>query len=96
MRFRLALTTTDYVVQPFDQDAWMAREPETDGAEALAAWMAMRQMNLGLIRSFTGEDRQRRFRHPERGDLTIWDYVETLAGHDLHHLPQLRAVVGTR
>jgi hypothetical protein len=93
MRFRMALTIPNYIVQPFDQDAWLAREPEMDGAEALAAWMAIRQMNLGLFRSFTGEDRQRRFHHPERGDLTVWDYVETLAGHDLHHLAQVRAVV---
>jgi len=32
--------------------------------------------------------------HPELGDLTIWGYVETLAGHDLHHLRQLQWLLG--
>jgi uncharacterized damage-inducible protein DinB len=94
MRFRLALSTPSYVVQPFDQDAWLAREPETDGREALGAWLALRRMNLALFRSFSAEERARTFHHPERGDLTIWDYVETLAGHDVHHLVQLQALVG--
>ena len=92
MRFRLALTTPSYVVQPFDQDAWMAREPETDGAEALHLWLALRQVNLALFRSFSAEERALEFHHPELGDLTIWGYVETLAGHDLHHLKQVQAV----
>jgi hypothetical protein len=93
MRFRLALTTPSYVVQPFDQDAWMAREPEKDGAAALGLWLALRRMNLALFRSLSAEERALTFHHPELGDLTVWDYVETLAGHDLHHLKQLQAVV---
>jgi hypothetical protein len=94
VRFRLALTTPSYVVQPFDQDAWMAREPEMDGAEALGLWLALRQMNLALFRSFSAEERALTFHHPELGDLTVWGYVETLAGHDLHHLRQLQSLMG--
>jgi hypothetical protein len=92
-RFRLALTTPSYVVQTFDQDAWMAREPEMDGADALGLWLVLRQANLALFRSFSAEERMLRFQHPELGDLTIWGYVETLAGHDLHHLKQLQGLL---
>jgi hypothetical protein len=31
--------------------------------------------------------------HPERGDMTFRTIVETMAGHDLHHLIQLDAIV---
>ena len=93
VRFRLALTMPSYVVQPFEQDAWMAREPEVDGAEALHLWLALRQMNLALFRSFSADERALTFHHPELGDLTIWGYVETLAGHDLHHLKQVQALL---
>jgi hypothetical protein len=27
--------------------------------------------------------------HPERGTMTVWTIVETIAGHDLHHLASL-------
>jgi hypothetical protein len=37
----------------------------------------------------TNADRHRLTTHPERGTMTFWTIVETMAGHDLHHLPQL-------
>jgi hypothetical protein len=30
--------------------------------------------------------------HPERGPLTFQTIVETMAGHDLNHLAQLRKI----
>src|SRR3977135_2663081 len=48
-RIRMALSTPVYVAQPFDQDAWIAQETRTTGAEAVAAYFGLRQMNLSLF-----------------------------------------------
>jgi len=94
MRARLALTTENYVVQPFDGDRWMVREPTANAREAFQAYYAMRQWNLPLFRSLTVEERARTFTHPERGQLTIGGILTMLAGHELHHFEHLRQAVG--
>jgi hypothetical protein len=94
MRVRMALTTKDYQVQPFDQDEWMRREPLSSGVEAARAYYAMRQFNLPLYRSLTPAERARRLHHPERGDMCVEWILESLAGHELHHLAQFETIAG--
>ena len=91
-RVRLALSSEPYVVQPFDQDAFLAREPLLEAAAALAAYYAMRRWNLPLFRSLSPGERARTFRHPERGEITVDTLLATLAGHELHHLAQLQQI----
>jgi uncharacterized damage-inducible protein DinB len=91
-RLRFGLAEDGYVIQPFDQDAWMRVEPKVDGHSALAAYLGLRQMNLALCRSLTPEQRGRTFTHPEHGAVTV-DWVMTFfAGHERHHLPQFEAI----
>jgi uncharacterized damage-inducible protein DinB len=94
MRARLALTTDHYVVQPFDQDSWLEREPLVDAPAALAAYYAMRRWNLPFFRGLSAEDRARTFLHPERGQMTVNSLLEILAGHELHHAAQLEQIAG--
>ena len=96
LRLRMALATSHYVVQPFDQDGWMTREPLVEGPVALGAYLELRRLNLPLFRSLTAEERQRTFWHPERGAVTVGWIVELLAGHDLHHLAQLEQILAGR
>ena len=93
MRVRLALSAENYVVQPFDQTLLMAREPLVEATAALAAYYAMRRWNLPLFRSLSRDELDRPFQHPERGTITIAFILETLAGHELHHLSQLEGLV---
>jgi hypothetical protein len=94
MRVRMALTTRAYVVQPFDQDEWMRREPESGGLEAARAYYAMRQFNLPLYRSLTPAERATRLHHPERGEMCVEWILESLAGHELHHLAHFETIAG--
>lgn len=91
-RFRQAVTLDDYVVQPFDQDQWIAREPLPEGTEAIEALCSMRRWNLAFFRSLSPEDQARTFRHPERGTLSVDWMLELLAEHDLNHLTQLEMI----
>ncbi len=94
-RIRMALTTPGYVVQPFDQDKMMAREAGSGGGEAFDAYYALRRWNLVLYRTLSREERERRFTHPERGEINVEDLLVTTAGHELHHLAQLEQALGT-
>ena len=94
-RVRFALSTPDYTVQPFDQDAWMTMDQKgLDGQAALALFSFTRAFNLGLFKRLTKEERAKRFRHPERGDIDVEDILIMTAGHELHHLAQLETVGG--
>ena len=92
-RLRFALSTPGYVVQPFDQDQWMVLDGQgLDGQAALALFSFNRAFNLGLAKRLSAEDRARTFTHPERGTMTVEEILLMIAGHELHHLPQLEAV----
>jgi hypothetical protein len=91
-RIRFALSKPDYVVVPFDQDAWMKVENSVDAASALAAYMGLRRMNLAFFRSLGPAQRAHRFQHPERGEIDVNWIITAMAGHDRHHLPQFEAI----
>ena len=88
-RMRLALTTADYVAQPWDQDRWMGIETHLDGRDALDAFAALARMNLVFFKGLTPAQRATSFSHPEYGSLTVDWIIHHLAGHQLHHLAQL-------
>jgi DinB superfamily len=92
VRARMALSTDDYVVQPFDQDRWLAAESSVDADAALAAYEGMRALNLALFRSLSAEDFSRKLHHPERGPQVLRDIAVTLAGHELHHLKHFETI----
>lgn len=74
------------LIQPFDQDDWARNYDAYDFENAIATYRAMRAWNLAFIRSLTEEQKQQTVTHPERGAMPVWTIVETMAGHDLHHL----------
>jgi hypothetical protein len=92
VRLRMALSTPDYEVQPFDPDAWMRVEALDSGPMALTAWSALRAINLVSWQAVPRQEWDRPFRHPECGTMTLRDLAAIWAGHDLHRLEQLRAI----
>ncbi len=91
-RARFALSEDGYTAQAFSQDAWMPLDSGLTARTALTAYLALREMNLGLWRSLTKEQREREFRHPEYGALNVWWIANQMAGHDIHHYRQLAAI----
>jgi hypothetical protein len=89
-RLRQTLAEANHLVQPFDQEKWAATYSGISAAEALAAFSALRNWNLALIQRALPAAAGRKVTHPERGPMTFQTIVETMAGHDLNHLSQLR------
>jgi hypothetical protein len=92
-RLRQTLAEDHHIVQPFDQDKWAALYPSIIAQQALAAFTAMREWNLILIRNAPPSAAGKPVSHPERGPMTFTTIVETMAGHDLNHLAQLQKLV---
>ena len=91
-RVRCGVSVPGYVVQPFDQDPFMHEADHVDGPTALAAFIAMRTMNLAMARGLSRANRDKTVTHPERGAIDVESLLVTLAGHAEHHLGQLAKI----
>jgi hypothetical protein len=89
-RLRQTLAEENHTVQPFDQEKWAVPYRGISATEALAAFAAMRQWNLALIARALPSAANKPVTHPERGAMTFQTIVETMAGHDLNHIAQLK------
>lgn len=88
-RLRQTLAEDHHVLQPFDQDQWAKTYDKVTADQALAAFTALREWNLILVRNLPPESGARPVTHPERGSMTFATLLETMAGHDINHLHQL-------
>jgi uncharacterized damage-inducible protein DinB len=77
------------IIQAFDQEVWGQRYSAYHLEPALALFQAARNWNLLFLTTVSQSDRHRATTHPERGTMTLWTIVETMAGHDINHLQQL-------
>jgi hypothetical protein len=92
-RARMALTTPNYSAQSFNQDEWLARDASLTGRAALDAFLALAAMNLAMFDALSPADREATLSHPEYGALTVDWILHQMAGHQIHHLRQLEAIV---
>jgi hypothetical protein len=90
-RFRLALTESEPVIKPYDQEAWAeladARSAPVEPSLALLA--GLHQRWVALIESLADDDFSRRFRHPEIGVVTLGEVLGMYAWHGRHHVAHL-------
>lgn len=91
-RVRFALAQRGYTAQPFSQDEWIALDSAADARTALDAYVSLRRLDVAMWRSLTPGQHDRRFSHPEYGDITVGWTMAQLAGHDLHHFGQLQII----
>jgi uncharacterized damage-inducible protein DinB len=91
-RVRFALSQKGYAAQAFDQDEWIAIDERADARTALDAYSSLRRLNLAMWTALTPAQRERRFTHPEYGELTVGWVMAQLAGHDIHHYGQLQKI----
>lgn len=91
-RLRQTLAEEHHVIQPFDQDRWARTYGRRDAHTALAVFSAVRNWNVELIQEVGEAAFSKKNTHPERGEGTFREVVETMAGHDLNHIKQVEAI----
>ena len=91
-RLRQTLSEDHPIIQPFDQEIWAGRYRGYDFTSALGMFVATRNWNLKLLGTVTPAEQHKPTTHPERGTMTFWTIVETMAGHDINHLEQVERI----
>jgi hypothetical protein len=88
VRFKLALTEDNPVIKTYDQEAWAATTDSRSGAigPSLDLLEALHARWTDWLRQLTPEQWQRRFRHPEMGELGLDQNLQVYAWHGHHHL----------
>jgi hypothetical protein len=97
-RSRFTLAQPGGAYPGYDQDAWV-NLPRPPFADMLAAFDALRSMNVHLIETVPKSEWNKESRHEERGSVSFGLSVRVIAGHDVAHLKQLdqtRAAVTLR
>lgn len=94
-RLRQTLAEDHHILQPFDQEKWAAPYKDIPAKDALAAFTSLRNWNLLLIKKTLATSAAKPVTHPERGTMTFQTIVETMAGHDLNHLAQLKRLAAS-
>jgi uncharacterized damage-inducible protein DinB len=89
-RLRQTLAEDGPTIQPFDQEKWGSTYRGVAAGHALEVFAALRGWNLRLLEAALPAAAARPAFHPERGAMTFQTIVETMAGHDLNHLGQLK------
>lgn len=97
-RVRAILASPGVAIQAYDQDAWSAaqRAQHGDAFDSLSLFANVRATNLRLLRSLTGEERERCGMHAERGRESLAHLATLQAGHDRNHLAQVEQLLASR
>jgi DinB superfamily len=95
-RLRQILANDGIAVEAYDQDRWANafHYEQRDPQQSLAAYRALREANLVLLKSVDRKLWDNHGMHAERGKETIHHMLKMTAGHDLNHIKQIEAIVG--
>jgi DinB family protein len=89
-RIRQAISEDHHNCQTYDQDGWAKMYSVLDYRDALEVFTTLRKWNVHFISSLSADVYSKPFTHPERGTMTFGTLIETMAGHDLNHLEQIK------
>jgi DinB superfamily len=94
-RMRCILGAPGAAIQAYDQDAWVAagHYHRRDAQKCLEQFRVLRETNLALLKSLKPEQWKHYGMHSERGEESIDRIVHMMAGHDINHLEQIRAIL---
>jgi hypothetical protein len=83
------------VLLGFDQDVWatLGQYHVWRPADAVAMFRLLREANLRLLEQLTPGQWDRVGTHAERGHITVRELCRHMAGHDVNHLEQIRAIL---
>ncbi len=91
LRLRKALAESGSSVTVYDQDAWVngLKYSEMKMDDHLELFRLLRKINTALLRSMDDIDFVKHINHPERGMLTIDEWLQTYVEHIDVHVNQI-------
>jgi hypothetical protein len=94
VRFKLALTEDEPTIKPYDEGRWaeLADVQATPIETSLALLENLHKRWVILLRSLGTADWMRKFRHPERGVVTLEQTLGLYAWHGRHHVAHITSL----
>jgi DinB superfamily len=94
-RYRQMIENSGCALAGFDQDEWarLGNYRSWKPAEALEMFRLLREANLRLLHGLSADEWERYGVHAERGRITVRDLARHMAGHDMNHVDQIRAIL---
>jgi hypothetical protein len=94
-RYRQMIEHSGCPLPSYDQELWstLGDYPSQEPEDSLQLFTLLRRANLGMFGRLTPEQWQRHGVHTERGEMTVRDLALQIAGHDVNHLQQVRAIL---
>jgi hypothetical protein len=94
-RYRQMIEHNGGPLSPFDQELWssLGDYPSQDPTDSLQLFTLLRRANLAMFSRLTAEQWQKHGVHAERGKMSVRDLALQIAGHDVNHLQQIRAIL---
>ncbi len=91
IRMRLAMTEEHPTIKPYDQDAWarLADAGATQLAPSLAILRGLHRRWAALLKAIPAKAWGRTALHPDRGDMTLDDFLVLYAEHGEKHVGQI-------
>jgi len=90
VRFKLALTEDEPTIKPYDEARWAElADAKTLIEPSLLLLENLHKRWILLLDSLTPFEWQRKFRHPERGTMTLDENVQLYAWHGRHHVAHI-------
>ena len=93
-RFRLALTEQEPVIKPYDEKRW-AELPDSRTLPVEMSLALLENLHarwVALLRSLSGADWKRCFRHPDLGLVSLENNAALYAWHGRHHVAHITAL----
>jgi uncharacterized damage-inducible protein DinB len=94
VRFKLALTEDEPTIKPYEEARW-AELPDSENVPvetSLVLLDSLHQRWVPLLRSIPAADWSRKFRHPERGTMTLDQNLALYAWHGKHHVAHITSL----
>jgi hypothetical protein len=94
-RIRLILGSSGTTIQGFDQDIWARYSDYSshDPLLSLEGWRVNRERTLRLLKSLPKAMWEYYGLHSERGKESVKRVSEMMAGHDINHFRQIKAIL---
>lgn len=93
VRCRRAVAEPGETIMAYDQERWVAglRYAEQDSEDALALFKLMRKINTRFLKSLPASAWSGTMAHPERGPVTLDDWLVIYTAHTPAHIEQMKA-----
>jgi hypothetical protein len=94
IRFKLALTENNPIIKPYEEADWaLLPDYRLPVESSLKILEGVHQHLVALFESFTEEQWNRTFVHPENGDMTVKKNLALYAWHSKHHLAHITETI---